>query len=216
MKANIIFAVLLLTTLCAYGADVKEGIYEYDVTSPTTVTLSKVNMEWGKDTTMLEVPSTVMLQHHKLAVTGIGRAAFQYLSVERIILPASVTTIHEAAFQDCSKLTDINLPAMLQEIPMECFSGCVSLNKIVLPDSITRIRNEAFQRCNGLTELDLPETLREVGSGAFSGCQNLRSVVFNGPLDKVWYSAFAGCTRLKEVVFKGFDKIVLVCRSGSA
>ena len=39
---------LLLTTLCVYGADVKEGIYEYNITSPTSVTLVKVDLEWAR------------------------------------------------------------------------------------------------------------------------------------------------------------------------
>lgn len=203
MRTNIILAMLLLTTLCVYGADVKEGIYEYNITSPTSVTLVKVDLEWGKDTTKLEVPATVTVQHHVLDVTGIGQAAFANLLVDSIILPPSVTTIGGWAFQECSKLTYVNLPAMLEEIPQGCFSGCTSLSKIKLPGGITKIGHEAFQRCNGLTGFDFPATLREVGTNAFSGCQNLESIVFNGPLDKIWYDAFAWCTKLKEVEFKG-------------
>ena len=203
MRANIILATLLLTTLCVYGADVKEGIYEYDITSPTSVTLVKVDLEWGKDTTKLEVPATVMVQQHVLDVTGIGQQAFVSLLVDSIVLPPSVTTMSGWAFQNCNKLTYVNLPAMLEQIPQGCFSGCISLSKIKLPDGITKIGNEAFQRCNGLTDFDFPATLREVGTNAFSGCQNLERIVFNGPLDKIWYDAFAWCTKLKEVEFNG-------------
>jgi hypothetical protein len=203
MRANIILAMLLLTTLSVYGADVKEGIYEYDITSPTSVTLVKVNLEWGKDTTKLEVPATVMVQQHVLDVTVIGQAAFANLLVDSIILPPSVTTVGDRAFQNCSKLTYVNLPATMEEIRQGCFSGCTSLSKIKLPGGITKIWNEAFQRCNGLTDFDFPATLREVGTNAFSGCQNLERIVFNGPLVKIWYDAFAWCTKLKEVEFKG-------------
>ena len=202
MRANIILA-MLLTTLCIYGADVKEDIYEYNITSPTSVTLVKVDLEWGKDTTKLEIPASVMVQNHVLSVTGIGQTAFESLLVDSIILPPSVTTIGGWAFQNCNKLTYVNLPAMLEQIPQGCFSGCISLSKIKLPDGISKIGNEAFQRCNGLTDFDFPATLREVGTNAFSGCQNLERIVFNGPLDKIWYDAFAWCTKLKEVEFNG-------------
>ena len=117
MRTNIILAMLLLTTLCVYGADVKEGIYEYNITSPTSVTLVKVDLEWGKDTTKLEVPATVMVQQHVLDVTGIGQAAFANLLVDSIILPPSVTEIATWAFNHCSKLTYVNLPATMEEIP---------------------------------------------------------------------------------------------------
>ena len=90
MRANIILA-MLLTTLCIYGADVKEDIYEYNITSPTSVTLVKVDLEWGKDTTKLEIPASVMVQNHVLSVTGIGQTAFESLLVDSIILPPSVT-----------------------------------------------------------------------------------------------------------------------------
>ena len=206
MRANIILAMLLLTTLCVYGADVKEGIYEYDITSPTTVTLAKVDMEWGKDTKKLVVPATVTVQNHVLDVTGIGRAAFRNLSVDSIILPPSVTTIDGWAFESCRKLTYVNLPATLEKISQGCFADCTSLSKIELPDGISQIENEAFDGCNSLTDMELPELLREVGADAFKRCKNLERVVFNGPLDKIWYDAFAGCTKLKEVVFKGAVK----------
>jgi hypothetical protein len=138
-----ILTALLLTTLCVYGADVKEGIYEYDITSPTTVTLVGVDMEWGKDTTKLEIPATVTVQNHVLNVTGIGRTAFPNLLVDSIILPPSVTEIGIWAFSHCSKLTYVNLPATIEEIPQGCFSHCKSLKKIALPDGITSIGNAA-------------------------------------------------------------------------
>ena len=203
MRANIILATLLLTTLCVYGADVKEGIYEYDITSPTSVTLVKVDLEWGKDTTKLEVPATVMVQQHVLDVTGIGQQAFVSLLVDSIVLPPSVTNIGNWAFSGCSKLTYVNLPATMEEIPQGCFSRCSSLRKIALPDGITMIGNAAFQMCDGLTEMDLPEPLRVVGNDAFAQCKNLKRVVFNGPLDRIEYDAFTRCTKLQEVVFKG-------------
>lgn len=203
MKANIILAALLLTTRCVYGTDVKEGIYEYNITSPTSVTLAKVDMEQGKNTTKLEVPATVTVRNHVLDVTGIERTAFRNLSVDSIILPPSVTTIDGWAFEGCQKLTYVNLPATLEEIPQGCFAGCTKLSKIALPGGISKIGNEAFSGCNGLTDLELPELLREVGTDAFKRCKNLERVVFNGPLDKIWLDAFVGCTKLKEVVFKG-------------
>ncbi|MCR5366442.1 MAG: leucine-rich repeat domain-containing protein [Prevotella sp.] len=203
MRANIILATLLLTTLCVYGADVKEGIYEYDITSPTSVTLVKVDLEWGKDTTKLEVPATVTVQHHVLDVTGIGQAAFANLLVDSIILPPSVTEIATWAFNHCSKLTYVNLPATMEEIPQGCFSHCKSLKEIALPDGIITIGNAAFQMCEGLTEMDLPEPLRVVGSDAFAQCKNLKRVVFNGPLDRIMLGAFFWCTQLHDVVFKG-------------
>ena len=205
MKTNIILTALLLITQSVWGADVKEGIYEYNVTSPTTATLTKVNLEWDKDTTKLEIPTTITVRHHELTVTGISRP-FQNLSVDSIILPSTISSIDAWAFQDCKKLTYVNLPAQLETIPEGCFAGCVSLSKINIPDGVTKIGTSAFQRCNGLTELVFPAMLREVGTDAFSLCKSLERVVFNGPLDKIWNGAFSWCHNLREVIFNGAVK----------
>lgn len=205
MKTNIILAALLLTTLCAQGADVKEGIYEYDVISPTAVKLTKVSLALDKDTVKLVVPQTVMLQHRELTVTTIGQRAFESLAADSIILPSSITTIEGWAFQNSRKLTYVNLPAALEEIPAGCFAGCTKLSKIVMPEAFTKVGNSAFSGCD-MTELVFPATLREVGTEAFRQCKSLERVVFNGPLDKIWYDAFVWCSKLKEVVFKGAVK----------
>lgn len=204
MRTNIILLMLLLT-IGAYGADVKEGIYEFDVTSPTTVKLTKTLLAWEKDTTKLVVPATVTLHHHELAVTGIGQSVFEYLSVDSIVLPPTVTTIDERAFYNCRKLTYVNLPVGLEMVPSECFEGCSKLSKVTLPDGITRIGGSAFAE-SSVREMVFPPSLRVVGSGAFSSCTKLERVVFQGPLEKIWFGAFGGCSKLKDIQFNGAIK----------
>ena len=112
MKTNIILAALLLTTLCAQGADVKEGIYEYDVISPTAVKLTKVSLALDKDTVKLVVPQTVMLQHRELTVTTIGQRAFESLAADSIILPSS-----PVVFIVIFRLVASPLPSVALRIP---------------------------------------------------------------------------------------------------
>ena len=69
-----------------------------------------------------------------------------------VSLPATVSTIEDNGFYDCSKLTAINLPASLVTIGAATFAGCSSL-----------------------TTLTLPESVRNIGTGCFTGCTNLES-----------------------------------------
>ena len=50
------------------------------------------------------------------------------------------------------------------------FEGCSGLTSLTLPAGITEIGSGAFSGCSGLTSLTLPAGITKIGSGAFDGC----------------------------------------------
>ena len=54
-----------------------------------------------------------------------------------------VTKILQSAFQNCTKLTSVNIP-----------------------DGVTTIRKQAFYGCHGLTSINIPESVTSIGEGA--------------------------------------------------
>ena len=95
-------------------------------------------------------------------------------------IPSSLRTVTLAdgpllygTFQNCSGLTEINLPAGVTGVEAYVFRGCTGLKKIVLPETVTSIGSYAFQNCSGLTEINIPDSVTAIGSSAFSGCKNL-------------------------------------------
>ena len=96
-------------------------------------------------------------------VTGIGTASGD------IIIPDTheglpVSYIGSAAFQDCSSLTSIEIPA-----------------------GVTSIGSYAFDGCSSLTSIEIPAGVKSIGDAAFYHCYNLNTVHYAGSIDN-WFN----------------------------
>ena len=106
----------------------------------------------------------------------IGKAFRNCSNLECVVLPDTVTQISASAFENCTALTEINIPSGISRIPDKLLSGCKSLKAIQIPDTITEIGASAFENCTGLTEIVIPESVQSIQREAFSGCSNLTAV----------------------------------------
>ena len=55
------------------------------------------------------------------------------------------------AFQGCSSMTSIELPAGLKSISKAAFYGCSSMTSIALPAGLTSLGEGAFAGCSSMT-----------------------------------------------------------------
>ena len=92
------------------------------------------------------------------------------------IIPNSVTSIGEYAFESCIDLTSIEIPNSVTSIGNSAFSNCL-LTSIEIPNSVTSIGYRAFYYCNGLTSIEIPSSVTSIGKEAFGWCSNLESIV---------------------------------------
>lgn len=132
----------------------------------------------------------------------IGKEAFNGCKkLNDIILPDSVTSIGENAFQYTGLYYDwfygnddvlyINnhLISVYQGTSNECnikygtktiadsaFFACGSLPSITIPDSVVSIGNCAFKDCNSLKSITLPKSVTTIGNCAFYTCYDLQSI----------------------------------------
>ena len=116
-------------------------------------------------------------------------------------VPASVTRIHECAFEDCKSLTSVILPQNLTYIGCRAFSYCQALAEINIPVNLQEIDDEAFGNCRSLTSLILPESLNKIGNRAFTNCSNLHSVQLPANLTRIENSTFSNCVSLTGINF---------------
>ena len=105
-------------------------------------------------------------------VESIGVKAFNDCQkITAIELGTKLATLGEYAFQDCQKLGSIALPGTLKKIPTEAFENCFALATVTLGEGIEEIGNGAFYDTDALTEITIPASVKKVGRAPFY-CNN--------------------------------------------
>ncbi len=132
----------------------------------------------------LEIKNGVLVKYH-----GMGRS---------VVIPDSVTSIGNLAFNWCTSLTSLVIPDSVTSIRSSTFSGCKSLTSLVIPDSVTSIGDSAFSRCASLTSLVIPDSVTSIGNLAFYECTSLTSLVIPDSVTSIVDLAFYQCKSLKD------------------
>ena len=134
-------------------------------------------------------------------VTSIGDSAFEDCSsLTSIEIPASVTSIGNYAFRGCKSLTGIEIPASVTSIGNYAFDGCSSLTSITFAENsqLTSIGNHAFDGC-GFTSIEIPEGVTSIGNSAFAFCGDLTSITIPASVTSIGNEAFESCAELMNV-----------------
>ena len=166
------------------------------------------------------IPETVDFNGNTYTVVEIGDETFVWSPLSSITIPATVKTIGNYVFKECTHLTTIDLstienfgnnilsgctaltsiklPSTMQSIPEGLLEGCSSLTSFTFPSGVTSIGWNAFNG-TGLTSITLPDELNSIGGFAFANCTALPSIAFPEKLQRIDNSAFYGCSALTSV-----------------
>ena len=139
---------------------------------PTNIHISSIE-SWCKITGLDNLMGYV-LSNKKLYINGE--------EITELIIPDSVTSIGESAFEGCSGLTSITIPDSVTSIGEDAFYGCTGLTSVTIGNSVTSIRNAAFRGCTGLTSITIPDSVTSIGDYAFYGCTGLTSITYKGTI----------------------------------
>ena len=105
---------------------------------------------------------------------------------------AEGTTIIGDWLKDAQGLKKVILPASLEIIGEDAFSGCTAL---------TQVKGNSQETAAG--QARMPLSLLEICANAFKGCQGLTEFYCNGLLNNIEKNAFQNCDNLNKIVING-------------
>ena len=76
----------------------------------------------------------------------------------------------DMAVSGCRLLNSLVIPDSVTSIGNSAFNECDSLRSVVIPDGVTSIGDNAFQFCSSLNDIIIPDSVTSIGFGAFSYC----------------------------------------------
>ena len=130
------------------------------------------------------------------------------LGCKNSVIPDSVTSIDEYAFQNCTGLTSVTIPDSVTSIDEYAFQNCTGLTSVTIPYSVTIIDEHAFQSCTSLTSIAVDENntqyysegnclIEKSTNTLILGCKN--SVIPNS-VTSIGKYAFYDCSSLTSIV----------------
>ena len=105
--------------------------------------------------------------------------AFESLQLRQIVIPDSVLSIGDHAFNKCSQLQQVIIPDSVLSIGENAFNECGSLQQIIIPNSVLSIGDNAFNECVSLQQIIIPDSVLSIGNKAFNGCSSLQQIIIS-------------------------------------
>ena len=130
----------------------------------------------------------------------IGTGAFQgCTSLAAIELPACVTAVPQNLFYNCTSLQNVAFLGTVTSIGQSAFNNTTSLQSFNIPSTLTSIGASAFLN-SGLTgTVDLPEGLKTIGSSAFAGANGITSIKLPSTVATIGNAAFGPIASLASI-----------------
>ena len=160
LSLAIILSVLPVTAWAAAGETGTTDGWKWKVLDDGTLTITGHTSPSGN----LTLPGSFNTSSGPKAVTRIESNAFKGgdpiffpSQLKTFVMPDSVTSVGDNAFNGCIKLTSVTLSSNLRTIGASAFYGCRVLTSVTMPDSMESIGSAAFSYCSGLVNVTLPD-----------------------------------------------------------
>lgn len=168
-------------------------------------------------------------------ITEIMSSCFQGTPISSINFPSTLKTLGSNVFDNCTKLTTIDLEnTQITEIPYRAFYNCIKLKTFIPPQDLDTISNEAFYYCKQLSyfnflstkianisysafkysdlsshPIEFPSTLNNLSNSAFEYCK-LTSITFesDSSIFDIPYLCFSHCESLYSLNFSKNIQII--------
>ena len=138
-------------------------------------------------------------------------------NLKTVKITGNPTVIDNYMFNECSQLTDFEIPDSVKKIGYAAFYN-TALKEAVIPASVTEIDDWAFGECQNLEKAILPDGLKSIGGAAFYECPELTDSNIPDSVTTLGDFAFGWCPKLKDMTIPdtidNFGKCVFVNTPG--
>ncbi len=208
--------------------------WEYEINTTNNYIYNLVCTNKTDLTGVVEVPA----QLNGINVNNIGASAFAgATNITGIVVPDTVKSISEYAFNGCTSLTDVDLGSV-EKLYHHAFHNCTSLKNITIPRTLndveayngntfaysspftgeTSLKNVTLEE--GLTniapcllafaeieEIEIPNTVTHISYSAFQNCESLKEIKLPNSVKTLEEEVFRGCTSLESIDLGSVEKI---------
>ena len=180
--------------------------YEGKINFGTMKVTSMEGMGWAQSASEIDL-SGVSLSNGS-AIVSVPAKEFQSCKgLKKIILPSTVRTIEEGAFDKCSSLetlgigTAVDGVVALDQVTLignSAFSECISIQKVEFGKFDSRLtklelKAKAFVGCTALSEIEIPiKDAEKIGASVFENCANLQTIGLHNDIQYIGSSVFKG------------------------
>ena len=144
-------------------------------------------------------------------VERIGDRAFYGCKLTSIIIPDSVTSIGNYAFNECKKLSSITLGKGVTTIRTNAFYRCPGLKSILVHPNNPNYSSDGIALYNkdkttliqvpeGTTSFVIPDSVTTIGNNAFYGCTKLSGITIGKGVTSIASNEFEDWTSLEHIL----------------
>ena len=144
-------------------------------------------------------------------MVGVYGPAFMGATITELVIQSPMTTLGIGAFSYCTNLLSVSLPQTLTSLhsvqsgmTKGVFENCEKLSWIDLPPSLVEVDSYTFSKCRALKGITIPYRVTNVNASVFSHCSTLKYTAIEAPaITKMDLSAWSNCTNMVAVFCKG-------------
>ncbi|MHB9055162.1 MAG: leucine-rich repeat domain-containing protein [Paludibacteraceae bacterium] len=191
MKKAVLFLTILAFSMNFWAADIPKSWYKLSDDG----TILKI---WKVERSVIDLQNDKAFSN----LTIVGKMAFCNLrGLETVILPNSVVSIEQSAFEYCAGLVGFNAPSKLVSIDRSAFGKCTTLKTVKLTATVAKIGELAFAGCTLLTEIKSENPIPpSIQSNTFDYVDKQNCVLYVPKGSKAKYSVDDGWKEFKNIV----------------
>lgn len=161
----------------------------------TGITVAPTNPNFSSDAvgTLFNKSQTALIQY------PLGRPETTYA------IPPTVLSLGENSFFMAYHLERMEIPASVTSMGQATFRNTTNLARVTFASGsqLTTVGQDVFYLATGLTDIAFPPSLTTIGQWAFIGASNLQRVTIPPNVTSIGFEAFKDATHLSRIEFQG-------------